>query len=332
LRRSCWEQIGGFPDIVSEDLGFAIRARELGYRGRFVEDVVCYEDFPDTVRAFRIRHMKWTRGTCEFLAKESKRLIMAKKITWQEKLDILFPTLNLPLTLLYFLFMLNANLLIPYLLGKKHAITFMVGEQEYVSTVWGLHEGFNTIFTPDFYTITLLTFMAPVLCFILALAHRPLKLFKFLCHSTTLYASLAPLSTVGVLSYLLTGKAIFLVTGDKTGSSQKHIQTQSRKARLNAYFKNLLYTSHPDQPIIQGFELLVGIGFAVICVFLFQISFFGMCLAFIMLPLIHHIGWENRFVKVGAYFPFIIIAIGLFIGGMSAFGMQTAFFAFGFHF
>ena len=36
-------------------------------------------------------------------------LLRAKNISWTEKLDILFPTLNLPLTLVYFLFMLNAN-------------------------------------------------------------------------------------------------------------------------------------------------------------------------------------------------------------------------------
>ena len=88
------EEIGGFPDIVSEDLGFAIHAREKGYRGRFVEDVICYEDFPDTVRAFRIRHMKWTRGTSEFLSKMGGWLLRAKNITWAEKLDILFPTLS----------------------------------------------------------------------------------------------------------------------------------------------------------------------------------------------------------------------------------------------
>lgn len=81
LRKECWDRIGGFPEIVSEDLGFAIRIRELGYRGYFQEDVICYEDFPETVRAFRVRHMKWTRGTCEFLDKEFRNLVKSGKIT-----------------------------------------------------------------------------------------------------------------------------------------------------------------------------------------------------------------------------------------------------------
>ena len=114
LRRACWTQVGGFPHIVSEDLGYAIAIRELGYKGLFAEDVVCLEEFPDDVRAFRVRHVKWTRGTCEFLRHWSWRLIRAPRVTLPEKLDILFPTLNLPLTFFFFLFMINAQLLFPF--------------------------------------------------------------------------------------------------------------------------------------------------------------------------------------------------------------------------
>ena len=42
LRRRCWGVVGGFPEIVSEDLAYAIRIREHGWRGYFVKDVVCY--------------------------------------------------------------------------------------------------------------------------------------------------------------------------------------------------------------------------------------------------------------------------------------------------
>ncbi|MBL7775931.1 MAG: glycosyltransferase, partial [Saprospiraceae bacterium] len=215
LRREVWQKIGGFPDIVSEDLGFAIHARELGYRGRFLEDVVCYEDFPDTVRAFRIRHMKWTRGTSEFLSKKAGWLLRAKNISWTEKLDIFFPTLNLPLTLVYFLFMVNANLALPYFFGFAQEVTFVLGGTEYRLPMIALDTRFQVIYGWDFYLITLLTFFAPVLSFVVALAGQPLKLFRFLSHSTALYAALTPLSSIGVLAYMISGKAIFLVTGDQ---------------------------------------------------------------------------------------------------------------------
>lgn len=329
LRRAVWEEIGGFPDIVSEDLGFAIRARELGYRGRFVEEVVCYEDFPDTVRTFRVRHMKWTRGTCEFLYKEAMPLIRSKHITWMEKLDILFPTMNLPLTLFYFLFMLNANLLMPVLFGIERPLTFAYQGIEASIPIYALQDGFNSIFTLDFFLITLMTFFAPVLCFIVGLAHRPWKLFRFLSHSTALYAALGPLSTVGVLGFLFTRKAIFLVTGDQTKGAMGRT---SQSKNLRDRWQELIGRTHPDHKLIQGFEIGIGLIFAVVCLLLFQVSFLGLCLAFCLLPIMHYLGWDHPWVKKLVYVPFVFILIGVVLGGMSSFGMQTVFFGYGFHF
>ncbi|MDP5169244.1 MAG: glycosyltransferase [Bacteroidia bacterium] len=330
LRRSVWEEIGGFPDIVSEDLGFAIRAREKGYRGRFVEEVVCFEDFPEDVRSFRVRHMKWTRGTCEFLYKEAASLIRSKNITWMEKLDILFPTMNLPLTLLYLMFMLNANLVMPALFGVAQPITFAIGGQEIVMPIVALQPGFNAIFTGDFFFITLLTFFAPVLCFIIGMAHKPLKLFKFLSHSTALYAALGPLSSVGVLSFAITRKAIFLVTGDKNNLATA--QEKYAGNRLSAWWNELVGKSHPDHAAIQGFEVLMGLIFIWVCIRLMQVSFLGLCLGFILLPVMHHVKWENSWIRKLVYLPFVLILIGLGLGTMSAFGMSTVFFGYGFHF
>ncbi len=333
LRRDVWKKIGGFPDIVSEDLGFAIEAREMGYRGRFVEDVVCFEDFPDTVRAFRIRHMKWTRGTSEFLKKKMVWLLRAKNITWTEKFDILFPTLNLPLTLIYFLFMVNANLLLPYFFGQKQDLTIALGGHFITFPVVILHEHFGTIYTPDFFAITMLTFFAPVLCFILAMATKPWKLFKFLSHSTALYAALGPLSSLGVLAYMVSGKAIFLVTGDT--NQQEHTGI----GNAGGFFKNLktnwqhfIHKSHPDTLPVQAFELMTGLVFGAACIYMFQISFFGLCLAFMLLPVMHYLGWENKLVRALVYLPFALILIGVGLAGLSLLGMQAVFFGYGFHF
>jgi len=333
LRRDVWEKIGGFPDIVSEDLGFAIHARELGYRGRFLEEVICYESFPDSVRAFRIRHMKWTRGTSEFLKKKMGWLIRAKNISWTEKLDILFPTLNLPLTLLYFLFMLNANLALPYFFGYRHDLTFVLGGSEFLVPIITLDPDFQVIYGWDFYLITLLTFFAPVLSFVVALASTPLKLFKFLSHSTAMYAALTPLSSIGVLAYMISGKAFFLVTGDQ--QQAEHLD----KTKSNSWLKNIrsgwqafLAKSHPDTRLVQGFEILTGLAFGIASLVMFQISFMGLCLAFLLLPLMHHLKWENRFVRGLVYVPFALIMLGVLLSGFSVFGMKAVFFGYGFHF
>lgn len=333
LRRKCWEEIGGFPDIVSEDLGFAIEIRERGYRGRFVEDVVCYEDFPDTVRAFRIRHMKWTRGTSEFLKKKMVWLLRARRITLTEKLDILFPTLNLPLTLLYFLFMINANLLLPYFFGHQREITMALGGIEYIFPVMVLDDAFGAIYSPDFFAITILTFFAPVLCFILAMAREPRKLFRFLTHSTVLYAALGPLSSIGVITYLISGKAIFLVTGD---TLQKEHKTKGNAmgliGRMKSEWQKFITRSHPDSFVVQTFEVLTGIVFAVVCVYMFQVSFLGLCLAFILLPAMHYLGWDHKIIKPLVYIPFALILVGVGLATLSLVGMQSVFFGYGFHF
>lgn len=333
LRRDVWEKIGGFPDIVSEDLGFAIHARELGYRGRFLEDIICYENFPDSVRSFRIRHMKWTRGTSEFLKKKMGFLLRAKNISWTEKFDILFPTLNLPLTLLYFMFMLNANLALPYFFGVHRDITFVVSGAEYQIPIISLAPGFQVIYGWDFYLITLMTFFAPVLSFIVSLAAQPLKLFRFLSQSTALYAALTPLSSIGVLAYFVSGKAFFLVTGDQ--NQTEHVSGSTSTGWLSKMRENwngFLAKSHPDTRMVQGFEILTGIGFGIAALMMFQISFLGLCLAFLLLPVMHHLMWENRWVRKIVYLPFLLIVIGLLLSGFSVFGMPALFFGYGFHF
>ena len=331
LSRKCWEEIGGFPHIVSEDLGFAINAREKGYRGRFVEDVVCYEDFPDSVRSFRVRHMKWTRGTCEFLKTKASFLLRAKNITWQEKLDILFPTLNLPLTLVYFLFMVVANLLIPLFFGVRQDITFEIGWSTLVFPIYALPSGFESIYSVDFFLITMLTFFAPVLCFIVDMWKTPIKLIRFVSHSTALYAALGPLSSIGVLTYLVSGKAIFLVTGDKNQASSDTVK-KSKISKWRSGYQNFINKSHPDTAVVQGFEIFTGLLFAVACLYMFQISFLGLCLAFMFMPLMHRVGWDRKGMKFLTHLPYIFIMIGILLAGFSLIGMQTMFFGYGFHF
>lgn len=334
LRTNCWKEIGGFPHIVSEDLGFAIHARDKGYRGRFVEDVVCLEDFPDDVRSFRIRHMKWTRGTCEFLRKKFLWLVKSKNITWTEKLDILFPTLNLPLTLVYFFFMIIANLLLPYFFGQSQSLTFEFGTSEIIFPIYTLGSGFEAIYSLDFFLVTLMTFFAPVLCFVIGLRKTPFKLTRFVSHSTAIYAALGPLSSIGVLAYLISGKAIFLVTGDKHQNESPTTEGHRNKKldQLKNYWAKFIDKSHPDSKLVQTLEFSIGLGFAIASLYMFQISFFGLCLAFALMPLLHHIGWESKITRALAHLPFMFIILGVFLAGLSLFGMQSVFFGYGFHF
>lgn len=333
LRRRAFEDIGGFPEIVSEDLAFALRIREHGWRGHFAEDITCFEDFPETVRAFRVRHMKWTRGTCEFLWKEMRRVVRSKNISLVEKLDVIFPTINLPLSLFYFLYLIDANLIFASLFGVPNPVTFVLGGSEIVIPTQALDSGFTAIHGFDFFAITLTTLLAPILCFVIEMYRQPGKLVRFLSRSTALYATLGPLSCVGVIFYALTGKAVFHVTADNSAeTARRSSSSRLSYTAIKEGVQKFLAGSHPDSRFVQAFEICCGVVFALLCLQMFQVSFFGLAVGFMMFPLLHHMSWENPLVKSVVHLPFAFVAIGLLLGGVSLFGMQTVLFGYGFHF
>ena len=330
LRTSCWKQVNGFPELVSEDLAYAIAIRELGYYGTFADDVVCKEDFPDSVRAFRVRHIKWTRGTCEFLAQCMGWLVKSKNISLVEKLDILFPTVNLPMTFFFFLFMINSGIVMPLTMGQHQDVTFVLSGSEYAFPMLTLPDVFNKLYHWDFFLVTVITILAPVSCFILELHNQGRRLFSFLCHSTALYATLSPLTSVAVFGYLLTGKARFLVTGDKDdGALESASQSnQSWMQRMNQF----LSETHPDHKGLHMAEFITGLFFFAVAIFTFQIAFIGLAIGFMMMPFMHRHGWEHPLSKVMVWVPFSLILVGISMGGMGVLGIYPVMFGFGFHF
>ena len=329
IRRECWVAAGGFPEIVSEDLAFAIAIRDIGYHGYFAEDVVCEEEFPETVRAFRVRHVKWTRGTCEFLLQWTGRLLKSRRITTAEKLDILFPTLNLPMTFFFFLFMINAQFLLPLIIGQFRVLTLELGGQALLLPVMSLKPEVNVIFGPDFYAITMLTVLAPILCFIVELWRRPQTLVRFLTHSVAIYSALSPLTFICVVGFAATRKARFLVTADAVGNGASRSPADAGKfMRLKRFWSE----THPDHNAVRLFELGMGIAFGVTAIATFQISFLGLSIAFMLMPLMHRTGWGGTIIKRAVWVPAILIFAGLGLGGLGLFGLQPVLFGFGFHF
>jgi cellulose synthase/poly-beta-1,6-N-acetylglucosamine synthase-like glycosyltransferase len=334
IRRQVWEEIGGFPEIVSEDLGFSVRARALGWGGVFADDIVCLEDFPADMRAFRVRHIKWTRGTCEFFAREMWPVLRAKGMPLVEKIDVLFPALSLSLALFYFLFVLDANLVFTVLFSHAKPLTLALGGLQLVLPMRALDVGFAVVSSWDFFLITILTFIAPVLCFIIELASRPRELFRFLCRSSVIYSALGPLSSVGVVGYLLSGKATFLVTGDRGQARAGIIKASVLPMWQRGWnlLRSAVRTSHPDHPLVQGFELACGIVFAIACLQMGQLSFLGLAMGFALAPVLHNTPWNHPTIQRVVYVPFSLIMGGLMVGGLGLLGVQTVFFGYGFHF
>jgi cellulose synthase/poly-beta-1,6-N-acetylglucosamine synthase-like glycosyltransferase len=313
IRRACWQAVGGFPELVSEDLAFALRLRERGWRGHFADDVICYENFPEDMRAFRVRHMKWTRGTCEFLRQKFWDVLRSKRISLVEKLDILFPTLSLPLSPLFFLFILDANLILVNLFGHAQPIQLEFLKLHFSLPARVLTGGFEALGGLDFFFMTALAIIAPILCFIIEMWRTPLALLRFVGSSVTVYGALGGLSSLGVGFYLLTGKAVFHATADRSNSNS------SRARGSFAGFRQLLVSSHPDHWVVRGFELTCGLAFCAMCLQLVQVSFFGLAVAQILHPILHRTRWEHPIMQKLVQLPLAFVLVGLVLRSLVLF-------------
>ena len=319
LRTRCWHKVGGFPELVSEDLAYAIALREHGYHGTFAEDVICVEEFPETVRAFRIRHVKWTRGTCEFLHRCAWKLLKNRSISIPEKLDILFPTVNLPMTLFFFVFMVMTAIVLPFTIGERSLLTL---ESTFGSTtipVVLMPAAMNGLYAPDFFAMTVTTIFAPLLCFVIELWRTPIILIRFLAHSTALYAALSPLSTICTLGYAFTRKARFLVTGDQTGAQAD---------RQQSYWAQ----THPDSLATRCLEVFAAGVFLLGALASFQIALFGLAIGFALQAILHSVDWGKRGLNQLTWLPFATITASIALGSTSLLGLQPVMFGFGFHF
>lgn len=113
VSREAYQAAGGFPNIVAEDIGFAIDALRGGYRTEFAADVICQEEFPPDFAAFKKRHRKWTEGNMEFIRNYTRPILFASELRWHERLDIILFTYSLPLTGVFSLYMLANAVLFP---------------------------------------------------------------------------------------------------------------------------------------------------------------------------------------------------------------------------
>jgi cellulose synthase/poly-beta-1,6-N-acetylglucosamine synthase-like glycosyltransferase len=331
IRRQAWVDAGGFPELVSEDLAFALRAREAGWRGRFAEDVLCIEEFPEDVRAFRVRHMKWTRGTCEFLSREAGRLLLTHRLSWVEKIDILLPTLNLPLSFLFFLFVIDANVVLTALYGDFHVMTWVVGSYEWRVPTLQLDSAFAVLNRHDLFVATILAMVSPVLCFLIDMWRTPARLWSFLARSTALYGALGPLSSIGVVLFAVTRRAVFHVTADKTRDTVAS-PSSSAPQRWRKGLHEFAMRSHPDQKLVQGLEIVCALTLVTLACVTFQVPFLGLALGYLMFPVMHHIRWDSLGARALVQIPFALIVSGFGIGSLSLLGVQTVFFGYGFHF
>jgi hypothetical protein len=210
-----------------------------------------------------------------------------------------------------------AAIVLPATIGERNVMTIEAWQGSFQIPVMLMPPEMNILYTWDFFLITVCALLSPILCFILEMWRTPIRLFRFLTHSTALYAALAPLSTISVLGYAFTRKARFLVTGDNSDSQRGG---------------SIWNETHPDSKGVQRFEWFAATVFAIGALASFQIALFGIAIAYGLISVMHNSDWGRPGLQTLVWLPFSFIATGLALGGMGLFGMQAVFFGFGFHF
>ena len=190
IRRECYEQAGGFPDLVAEDLCLSIEMRNKGYVVAFAPDIVCEEEYPVDYAAFKKRHSKWTQGNLEFIKKYTGK-IFRSRMRWFEKLDIILFTYNLPLTAIFAFYIILNIVILPVIgvdVGRVYPLWMIVP-----TVVFFFSPMLNDVFTWLF-RINLFRFLFYLLCVVV------------------LYGSMLFTSLVSALLGMFGKKAKFIVT------------------------------------------------------------------------------------------------------------------------
>lgn len=277
IRFKALKAVGGFPEIVSEDIALTLRLRGLGFLGFFTSDAICGEDYPNDYHTFRKRLSRWVPADLECFRKELFPFLFINNVTLVEKLDALFRGLKVPL----------ASLFLP--------LSVIIG---FLTSFCG--SNWDHFFTLPTLLITLLTSLAPYYCFILDMWDRPNRLFLFLSCLTTVYCSCSFLFLVRAIEALTSGKAQFHVSGAKY-----------EKVSLSNSLKHIFTMDATGYPLLGVFEIFIG-GFLIIWgVYSMNFVLIGIAVALALAPAIYAFGWNNRFVSQLVYIPFIFIILGI---------------------
>ena len=191
IRRSAWRKVGGFPEIVSEDIGFACRVPTVGLRGVYAEDVVAEEAYPETYTAFCAKYRKIVGGTIQFFREEARAFLRSPLVSWTEKTDLLLTFSWCFLGLITMIGILG-GLVISYL---------------YALAGWDRLPSWLLII----YLIGPLTPLVPLL---VRAAGQPFRYGSYAVTAATAYTSLLPVLTWEAAKKLLGfGRPVFTATG-----------------------------------------------------------------------------------------------------------------------
>jgi biofilm PGA synthesis N-glycosyltransferase PgaC len=101
-RADALRAVGGWPDMIGEDIVVTWAMLERGDRTTFEPTAVAFTDVPVTVRALARQRQRWARGMIEGLRQFGPRLITGRRMyAHAVAANFLFPLLDLTFTLAF---------------------------------------------------------------------------------------------------------------------------------------------------------------------------------------------------------------------------------------
>jgi biofilm PGA synthesis N-glycosyltransferase PgaC len=100
-RKEALENVGGWPDLVGEDIVMTWAMLERGYRIGYAEDAIVFTDAPTTFGQFYRQRKRWSRGLIEALQRHSKLLFKRRLTTLFVWWNCLFLPLDLTFTFIF---------------------------------------------------------------------------------------------------------------------------------------------------------------------------------------------------------------------------------------
>jgi F0F1-type ATP synthase assembly protein I len=128
------------------------------------------------------------------------------------------------------------------------------------------------------------------------------------------------LCVAGILSYVTTRRAAFLVTGVKTDERRYSLYHEEEEGH-QGWFRELNYSS----PLVRGLELTAGLVFSYLCLRMFNLSLLGFSISLILGYVLWTVGWGNRVLRPLLYLPFFLIVFSMVFVAAGVLGFQSGF-------
>jgi cellulose synthase/poly-beta-1,6-N-acetylglucosamine synthase-like glycosyltransferase len=319
VRRDVWELIGGFPEMLAEDLAFSTKVRQYGFQGWFADTVCSYEDFPESYARLRRQQERYIKGGCQYIESGLlKSFLKSPSPTWFEKTDLLLWIATLFLPAMYLFFLLLFTVLMPLSFAESRTPQLsLLGFELRLWPVFSLSDYFQSVWTWDFYFATIVMVLAPVLGSLRRVAQHPWETVKLLFMSSVPYLSMTLVSVVWMTSYFLTRRVDWKATGQVDQMTTQPPEGNGGSPRAGSETSCL-------NPHILILEILGGAILTIACLLTTNVALLVFSLSLLLGPILQSARRANRALAAALPIPYLLLGLAMGSVGANLWGLQGA--------